>query len=261
MIPVAKFHAYGNDFLLAPEQEAAGRDCVELARASCDRHTGIGADGLVLYRLTPRGATMRMYNADGSLAEVSGNGVRCLAALVARDGTFGRELVIETDAGDKVLTLLDASDRRWTFKAAMGKPSDIRILELDAGREHVHAVALSVGNPQCVVIEPMLEEARFLRLAPVLARHDAFKAGTNVAFVEVEARDRIRVLIWERGVGVTSSSGTGSCGAAVAAAAYAGAGKDVQVVAPGGAQRVAWDDRGIWLTGWAELILEGRWAV
>ena len=260
MISVAKLHAYGNDFLVASEEETAGRDCVELARAACDRRTGVGADGLVLYRRTPRGATMRLFNADGSPAEVSGNGVRCLAALLARGGWREGDLVIETDAGEKVLTLLDSSDRHWTFRAAMGRPSDIRILELSVGDEHVHTVALSVGNPQCVVLEPMLEEARFLRIAPALARHDAFPAGTNVAFVEVEARDRIRILIWERGVGVTSSSGTGSCGAAVAAATYGGAGHDVEVVAPGGAQRVSWDERGIWLTGWAELILEGRWA-
>lgn len=256
---VIKAHAYGNDFLFVPEGQAAGRERAELARSLCDRHRGIGADGLVFYRLTPRGATMMLLNADGSPSEVSGNGVRCLAAIVAHMGAMEHEIVIETGAGEKVLTPLARAGRRYTFRAAMGPPTDLRTMDLEAAGERMRVVAMGIGNPQCVVLGPPLTEARLHVLGAALVGHPAFPAGTNVELAEVENSDRVRILIWERGVGPTRSSGTGSCAAAVAAAAYGGAGRDVEVVAPGGPQRVEWREEGLYLTGWAEVVLEGRW--
>ena len=155
--------------------------------------------------------------------------------------------------------LLEAAPPRYTFRASMGAPRDMRRETLDVNGEQVAAVVLSVGNPQCVVLTPELDEERFHRLGPGLARHRAFPAGTNVAFVEVQQADRVRVLIWERGVGPTEASGTGACASAVAAAAYGGAARRVDVAAPGGTQRVEWDDGEIWLTGWAEMTARGRW--
>ena len=102
---------------------------------------------------------------------------------------------------------------------------------------------------------------RLHRLGPALSRHPLFPAGTNVELVEVETPERVRILIWERGVGRTAASGTGACAAAVAAASYGGAGREVDVVSPGGSQRVAWGDDGLYLTGWAEVSVEGRWIV
>ena len=103
------------------------------------------------------------------------------------------------------------------------------------------------------------DDARFRRLGPVLEHHPAFPDGTNVEFAQVEAPDRLGILIWERGVGPTQASGTGACAAAVAAAAFAGASRDVQVVSPGGTQRVEWRSDGLYLTGWAEITVTGEW--
>jgi diaminopimelate epimerase len=262
---IAKAHAYGNDFVYVPlEDLAAGLgELSAVARRLCDRHTGVGADGLIVYRETGPGAWMRLTNADGSPSEVSGNGVRGLAALLARARGFGaaagQTLVIETDAGPKRLTLEDAeAPRRFLFRAHMGTPERLRQVSLHVAGEQVEAGALMVGNPQCVVLGP-LDEARLARLGPALQHHPEFPEGVNVELAEVPAPGQVRILIWERGVGPTLSSGTGSCASAIVAAAYGGADRAVDVVAPGGAQRVEWTDDGIWLTGWAEVVFEGRW--
>jgi len=258
-IPVVKGHAYGNDFLLVPESAVAGQDLVHLTQAMCHRHTGIGADGLITYKFDGEAVRMRLFNADGSASEVSGNGVRCLAALVVRDNFGMSTVTVDTPAGPKVLELIGEAEDARTFRASMGVPSDIRVLTLDAGGERVQAVALSVGNPQCVVRVDRLEEARLHRLGAALEHHRQFPNRTNVSFVNIEARDRIRILIWERGVGPTLASGTGACGAAVATAAYWNGSRDIEVISPGGSQRVEWREDGLYLTGWAKLALEGKW--
>ena len=258
-VRVIKGHAYRNDFLLVPDADVASLDLQQLAVAMCDRHAGVGADGLIVYRLGGDVTRMRLFNADGSAAEVSGNGVRCLAALVLRQQPGVRRVTIDTPAGPKVLELMERADGRLTFRASMGQPQDVRVLNLEAAGEPVRVVALSVGNPQCVVLGRPLDERRMTTLGPALERHPAFPNRTNVSFADVEAPDRVRILIWERGVGPTAASGTGACGAAVAAAAHGGASRDVQVISPGGAQRVEWCEDGLYLTGWAELILEGHW--
>jgi len=264
---VIKAHAFGNDFLFAPVDAVAEEDQPRVARAVCHRHHGIGADGLIYYQLTPRGATMRLFNADGSASELSGNGLRCLAAIVIRARRAGqvvagadpRIVVIESDAGEKTLELLEAAGRRLTFRAAMGAPEGIRQAGIDVAGERVTASVLRVGNPQCVVLGRLPDQERFARVGLALATHPMFPAGTNVEFAEIETPGRVRILIWERGVGPTTSSGTGSCASAVAAAAHGGASRDVEIVAPGGRQRVEWRDDGVWLTGWAEVVMEGNW--
>ena len=262
-VDFVKGHACGNDFLLARADELPPGELGPLARAICHRHHGVGADGLIAYRRTPAGATMTLRNADGSRAEVSGNGVRCLAAwLVATDGApVGHEVVIETEGGVKVLTLLAAASSRYTFRAHMGEPEGLRQEELEVDGEPVRVVILSVGNPQCIVLVDAFTDAerRFEHLGPRLAAHERFPAGANVELVAVERPDRLRMLIWERGVGPTAASGTGACAAAVAAAAFGGAAKAVDVVSPGGSQRVEWAADGIRLTGWAEIVCNGAW--
>ena len=257
---VSKAHAYGNDFLFAPAEEAHG-DPAALARAMCHRHHGIGADGLILYGLAPGTATMTLLNADGSRSELSGNGLRCLAALVARAQYLspGATVRVETDAGVKTLDLLERAGERYTFRAALGQPEDIRQEAIPVLGETLTASVLNMGNPQCVVIGPLPDADRFNRFGPALSTHAMFPAGTNVEFAHVEAPDRVRILIWERGVGPTTSSGTGSSASAVAAAAHGGASRAVDVVAPGGTQRVEWRDDGVYLTGWADVVLEGTW--
>ena len=257
---VTKAHAYGNDFLLAPEDQAAG-DLSGIARNICDRHQGIGADGLMLYSLRDGGATMKLLNADGSWSELSGNGLRCLAALVARTQGIapGKTIRVETDAGPKTLDLLSIDGVRYEFRAHMGTPEDLRETQIPVLGEVVKASVLRMGNPQCIVLGPLPDMARFNALGPALSTHPLFPAGTNVEFVQVDAPDRIRILIWERGVGPTTSSGTGSSASAVAAAAHGGAARAMDVVAPGGIQHVEWRDDGVYLTGWAEIVLDGEW--
>ena len=263
--PLVKAHAFGNDFLLLDAREVpAGIDRPVLARAVCDRHRGVGADGLIIHTATPRGASMRLLNADGSPSEVSGNGVRCLAAwiacrrLTAGDSDPGATIEVETDAGTKRLALLGSERGRHTFRADMGHPERITRRQIRVGETLVDAVTLRVGNPQCVVLGEVTEE-RLHSLAARLAVHPHFAEGTNVELASVDEPGRIRILIWERGVGPTEASGTGACAAAVAAIRYGGADRDVQVTSPGGAQRVEWTDEGIFLTGWAEIVADVRW--
>ena len=262
-VQFVKGHAYGNDFLLANHDEFPDAALGALARAMCHRHHGIGADGLIAYRRTAAGASMLLRNADGSRAEVSGNGVRCLAAwLVETAGAgAGQRVVVETEGGAKTLTLLAAAAPRYTFRTQMGQPLDLHEEQIDVGAEPVRVVLLSVGNPQCIVLVDSFEDAerRFEHLGPRLATHARFPDGANVELAVVERPDRLRILIWERGVGPTSASGTGACAAAVAAAAFGGAARDVAVVSPGGSQRVEWGPEGILLTGWAELVCRGVW--
>ena len=258
-LDVVKAHACGNDFLFIPADQTAETGRAALARRICDRHAGIGGDGLVLYAFTETGARMTLYNADGGRAEISGNAVRCLAAVAVRERPTLADLVIETDAGAVPLTRRESAGRRTTFEAVMAGPVGLRRRRLAAGGEQVEVVELSVGNPQCIVLGGDVNETRLQRLGPALAVHPAFPEGSNVELVDVESASRIRILIWERGVGPTAASGTGACASAVAAAAFGGASRDVEVVSPGGAQHVRWTDEGIRLTGWADVVMTGRW--
>jgi diaminopimelate epimerase len=257
----AKAHAYGNDFLYVKAEDVGGAPPDALARELCNRHTGIGADGLIVYEAAADEVRMRLFNADGTRAEVSGNGVRALAALILQHaGGTGGEVAIRTEAGVKRVSRTGREGSRQFFRTAMGPPRDVRTAPaIEAAGEAIHAVVLDMGNPQCVILGPLPEQAAFLRIGAALERHSMFPDGTNVEFAEVEAPDRIRILIWERGVGPTSSSGTGSCAALVAAASFGGASRDAEVIAPGGAQRVEWRADGVYLTGWAEVLVEGEW--
>ena len=260
-IRLVKAHAFGNDFLLVEEGHVRDvPDRAAFARAVCERHRGIGADGLISYDDAGTAVRMALLNADGSYSEVSGNGVRCLAAWIAagNDHRVGATIDIQTDGGLKHLELLERTGDRFTFRAAMGQPEDIQRARLDVDGVTVDAVTLRVGNPQCVVLGEVTE-ARLQSIASRLAVHPHFAAGTNVELATVEALDRVRILIWERGVGPTEASGTGACAAAVAAMQFGGVSRDVRVVSPGGSQRVEWTDDGLFLTGWAEITAVCQW--
>jgi diaminopimelate epimerase len=280
-LTLTKAHAYGNDFLLADEAPATAAaraphdpglgphaphlglhasSVADLARRVCDRHRGIGADGLMLIAEREDGTATRLFNADGGEAEISGNGLRCAAAWLAhrRGLAAGASILLGTVAGDRRLELLETADHRFRFRADMGAPEEVRQERLDVDGSAVDVVVLRVGNPQCVVIGPATPE-RLHTLASRLAVHPRFPQGTNVELAEVEAPDRVRILIWERGVGPTEASGTGACAAAVAAAFASGAGRRVEVLAPGGAQLVEWTSQTLWLSGWAEIVGTVEW--
>jgi diaminopimelate epimerase len=258
-----KAHAYGNDFLYARLADVTADDPVVLAQRMCARHTGVGADGLILFDDTQTPTTMRLINADGSDAEVSGNGVRALAALLSRlhgHTAAGSVFDVATAAGLKTLTLVGHDEeQRPVFRAAMGQPERIQRVEVDVRGETVPLVTLWMGNPQAVWLVDALDHEAMMRVGAALQRHPAFPQAINVELAKVASPDRVEILIYERGVGPTLSSGTGSCAAAVAAASFGGARRDVEVVSPGGSQRVEWTDEGVFLTGWADLVLEGHW--
>jgi len=266
MMQVAKAHAYGNDFLFVPMEQAEGLRLDELSRRMCERYTGIGGDGVIYYAVAPDGtARMKLINADGSPSELSGNGLRCLAALVLHQREQAKqppinEVRVDTDAGWKTLALIGCQGSRYTFRAAMGHPERVTEETLDVLGEQLKVSTLAIGNPQCVqLVKTLPDRERFNRFGPALSTHKRFAEGTNVEFAVVEAPDRVRILIWERGVGPTHASGTGACASAIAAIAHGGASRDIQVMAPGGTQRVEWRDDGIYLTGWAEVVFDGRW--
>jgi diaminopimelate epimerase len=261
MITFVKAHAYGNDFLYVKTRDLTSGVALDaLARELCERHTGIGADGLIVYEAVTGGASMRLLNADGSRSEVSGNGVRGLAALLLRDDDRENVAIrIESEGGVKHLVRSGRDGARQTFRADMGLPADLRQVTVTAAGESLQLAVMSFGNPQCVVLGALPDEGRFNRLGPALEHHAIFPARSNVEFAHVEAPDRVRILIWERGVGPTTSSGTGSCASLIAAAAFGGAARDATVVAPGGQQRVEWRDEAVYLTGWAEVLFDGEW--
>ena len=257
-----KAHAYGNDFLYALMADAAGVDLPGLARRMCARTTGVGADGLIVFTPRPGGARMRLHNADGSLAEVSGNGVRGLAAILARQQNVasGNRLEIDTDAGPKFLDLVEFDEAgRPVFRAAMGVPERLTRQTIDVAGERLDLVTLWMGNPQAVWLVDALDDGAMRRVGAALQAHEAFLDAVNLELARVVSPGHVDILIYERGVGPTSSSGTGSCAAAVAAAAHGGALRDVVVQAPGGRQRVEWLEDGVFLTGWAEVLCEGTW--
>jgi diaminopimelate epimerase len=257
-VNLIKAHALGNDFLLLDEREApSGSDLAAAARVVCERHRGIGADGLLIFGARGGTVTMRLLNADGSASEISGNGLRCLAAWLAHQGAPS-DIEVATDAGRKRLQLLGREGTRYTFRAAMGQPEHLTQESIVVAGEAVSAVTLRVGNPQCVVLGDVTTE-RLYSIASALAVHPRFPEGTNVELARVDRPDQVEILIWERGVGPTEASGTGACAAAVAAIAYGGAAGAVDVISPGGSQRVEWLDDGLYLTGWAEIVGEVRW--
>jgi diaminopimelate epimerase len=286
-----KAHALGNDFLLLDAGELPpSADSSAVARAVCDRHRGVGADGLLIFSRRDDPVSMRLLNADGSPSEISGNGLRCLAAWLAHTGAAG-EIVVDTGAGRKRLQRLVGPDdplnesalvasafrrksdaggslppkggshpvaHRYTFTAAMGEPEQIALERIDVGGVQVEAVTLRVGNPQCVVLGDVSLE-RLHTLASALAVHPRFPEGTNVELATVETPAHVRILIWERGVGPTEASGTGACASAVAAIRYGGASREVDIESPGGTQHVAWRSDGLHLTGWAEIVATVEW--
>jgi diaminopimelate epimerase len=255
-IPFTKAHGGGNDFLLTWEDRVApGTDLPALARAICDRHTGIGADGWLLVRRN----AIRLFNADGSEAEISGNGTRCAAAFLLRSDPSAHDLTIETGAGPKHLRVIETRGNRWLIEMDMGRPSyredQIRfMLPLQAGRREV--TILDVGNPQCIVFVDEFPR-NWQAIGAEIESHPQFPKRTNVSFVRVLDEHQLEVRFFERGVGETLSSGTGSTGAAVAAILRKIAASPVSVRGSLSDLQLRWDDS-VYLTGPAVIVATGE---
>jgi diaminopimelate epimerase len=254
-IPFVKASACGNDFLII-DGLYVPPDIAEFSRRICDRHHGVGADGVEwLFPVTDADTQARLINADGSEAEISGNGTRCVAAWLFSEEAE-QTLAIRTGAGIKVCTLTSHTENIYEFETAMGTPEirDAFSIQLKSGE--VRGNPVSMGNPHYVIFVKEFSFDWQIQAAEI-GRHPDFTQGVNVELVVVKDKSNVEVRFFERGVGETQSSGTGSCAAAVAAIANKQVQSPVRVHAPGGVQTVRWESE-VFLRGPAQLICRGE---
>ncbi len=255
IIPFTKAHACGNDFLLI-EGKHAPKDLKAFAVRICDRHRGIGADGVEWIFPDPQAdARARLFNADGSEAEISGNGTRCVAAFLLSKRKQ-EKLTIRTGAGIKTCTLIHHHGQHFEIEIAMGEPQvgDPFAIKMAFGEQI--GIPVSMGNPHFVLFVDEFAPGWQAEASEIEHHHD-FKFGTNVELVRVINKAELDIRIFERGVGETQSSGTGSSAAAVAAIATGRAHSPLLVNAHGGAQTVRWEGE-VFLTGPADIIAKGE---
>jgi diaminopimelate epimerase len=259
-----KAHACGNDFLAIEETAARGRHA-ELARRLCERHTGIGADGVEFLERKPDGTFfLRLFNADGSEAELSGNGTRCVAAWLAQSEGLTK-MVFGTHGGTRSCKVLSREGATWWIESAMGVPRVMpRTIEIKGVNGSIEGAMVNVGNPHFVMFVDSDDFSshgmNWQELGAKIAVDPLFRFGTNVEFVRMLNGDEIEFRIYERGVGPTHSSGTGTCASSAAAIALRNASRELRASSIGGPQRVVWaaNDQEMLLTGPAEVICRGE---
>src|ERR1700744_6112176 len=263
MIPFVKAHACGNDFLII-EEPLAQRRHAELARKLCARNTSVGADGIeVLERKVSGDLFLRLFNADGSEAELSGNGTRCVAAWLAR--SEGRkDVALGTHGGLRTCRVIEAADPFYLIESEMGVPRVMpRTIELP-GVGNVAGAMVNVGNPHFVLFVETDDFSAhghsWQQLGAKISVSPLFPHGTNVEFVRVLSRTEIAFRIFERGCGPTTSSRTGTCASSAAAMVLRDVDRELTTVAEGGAQRTVWlsNDSVMQLAGPAEIICSGE---
>jgi diaminopimelate epimerase len=265
-IPFTKASACGNDFLMVEGERASG-DLGALSRRLCDRHRGVGADGVEwLFPDAEADVKARLINADGSEAEISGNGTRCVAAeICSRENKT--HVVVRTGAGLKTCRLIGREDGRqgrrqgstFEFETDMGQPEVSGQLSIETMWVRAVGTRVSMGNPHFLIFVENFQEG-WQRQAALIGTQPQFPQGTNVEYVVVRDASEIEIRLFERGVGETQSSGTGSCAAAVAAIASGRVASPVTVISPGGAQTVRWEDQ-VYLRGPATLVCRGEFFV
>ncbi len=263
-IAFVKAHACGNDFLVIEESLAQGRHAT-LARALCARNTGVGADGIEFLDRRANGSLfLRLFNADGSEAELSGNGTRCVAAWLA--GSERRDTVaLVTHGGVRTCKVVRREGPEWWIESGMGVPRVMRrAIEVAGVESAIEGAMVNVGNPHYVIFTEQEDFGshglRWQELGAKISVDPLFRFGTNVEFVRVLTPDQIAFRIFERGCGPTTSSGTGTCASSAAAMVLRGAQRELQAIAQGGTQRVVWasDQEEMMLTGPAEIICTGE---
>lgn len=269
-------HGAGNDYVYVNcFDESVPRDVSSLARALSDRHTGVGADGLILIGPSEMAdARMRMWNADGSEAEMCGNGIRCVAKyLYDHDVSRKDELRIETGGGVLTLQLHIEAGKVDRVCVDMGSPI-LNSAEIPttlpgdppinaglnvAGRE-LEVTCVSMGNPHCVTFVDELTDEWVLGLGPQIERHSAFPNRVNAEFVQVISPREIAMRVWERGSGETQACGSGACAAVVAGVLTNRTGREIVVHLPGGDLLLQWPEAGnVLLTGPAVEVFSGEW--
>ena len=277
MIAFAKAQACGNDFLIITEDAAEGYDKAELAQRLCARNTGVGADGVEFFAWTGDfSGRARLHNADGSVAEISGNGTRCVAAWMTEEtgAKAGDTLTIETDAGARTCVIDELRERALVGPTVL-VTTDMDVPEFEeqtvelADGTTIEGVYVSMGNPHFVILldgpEFDLGERSWAEVGEEICFHPDFPDQTNVLFVrilgsEADPLNQVEIRIFERGVGPTSSSGTGTSAVATAMIGVYGGISPIEVIAPGGAQTVDWagDGEKLFLTGPATLVCRGE---
>ena len=273
-----KLQATGNDFILIDARELK-HDWSKLAAAICDRRFGVGADGLLLL-FTSKAADfgMRMFNPDGSEAEICGNGLMCFAKYVIDHGLADtQELAVETVAGIRKVKLYVVDGLVKQVQVDMGRPKFrpeeiplsrgkvdiIPILDypIDIGEIKLLLTIISMGNPHAVCfIEEPVAHFPLSELGPSVEHHPIFPQRANFEVVNILSRGQVRTRVWERGSGETLACGSGACAVAVAAQLHGYIDNHVNIILPGGTLSVEWDGKGeVWLSGSAESVFAGEW--
>ncbi len=263
MIPFVKAHACGNDFLVI-EETHAGRAHAALAKRLCARNTSVGADGIeFLERRAEDEFFLRLFNADGSEAELSGNGTRCVAAWLAKSEGL-REVALGTHGGVRTCRVVEGDGPVYLIESEMGVPRVMPRTIVVEGVGEVAGAMVNVGNPHFVIFVESEDFSahgmKWQELGAKISGSPLFPHGTNVEFVQVRSKDEISFRIFERGCGPTTSSGTGTCAASAASIFLRGAARELTAVAEGGAQRTVWpaNDAVMRLTGPAEIVCVGE---
>ena len=275
-----KLHSLGNDFVVVFADALGSFSPADLTRRICDRHTGAGADGLLLISMKDQKegrVGFRIFNADGTEAEISGNGLRCAAAfLYHRKELQAPRMLFETTAGERACHFLESSGKRFMFQVEMGTPRfSSEAIPFDDGSFHERIVdyplniqqkvfaitCVNVGNPHCSIFVERFFPARIVwnQVGQQIESHPFFPNRTNVEFIRVINRQEIEVLFWERGVGETMSSGSGSCAAAVASILKGLTDRKVKVWTSLGSLTVEWEKDKLFQSGPAEVVFDGEY--
>lgn len=271
-----KMHGLGNDFIVIYGENELPEHAAELAQRLCDRHFGIGADGVV-YILPSEQADfrMRIINSDGSEAEQCGNAIRCVAKYVYDQGhTEKQELTVETrGAGVQHVKLTVVDGQVNQVRVDMGAPvfqglsipmtldmEQIKNVPIEAGGQTFHITGVSMGNPHAVIFVEDAPAFDLHRWGPLLESHELFPNRTNVEFVTVRDRSRLDMRVWERGAGPTLACGTGACATLVAAAMNGYADREAVVSLAGGDLHIEWstDNDRVYMTGPATIVYHGN---
>jgi len=269
-----KMHGLGNDYIVIDNRggELSEEELPDLAIKLCKRRVGIGADGLLLVcNSRVADAKMRIFNSDGTEAEMCGNGIRCFAKYCFENGIAKKNVIsVETLAGIKELYLKVEGGAVTSVRVNMGAPcfeaEKIPIIgngtfinkPLDVDGKILMATALSMGNPHCVIFVNNIDDYPVDAVGPKVEDHKLFPKRTNVEFVQVISRKRLKVRVWERGVGETLACGTGACASVVAAKVLGKVEEEAIVELPGGKLIVEYKENVVFMEGPAEKVFEGK---
>jgi diaminopimelate epimerase len=270
-IPFVKMHGAGNDFVFLNREETDVQITKKLAQLLLDRHFGIGGDQLLVLEPgnTVKNSSLEIYNSDGSMAEMCGNGVRAVAFYLRDFKGYDKDFIIDTKAGPIGIGLKDNA-----IEVDMGEPilegkkipttktGPIEDLAIKAGDKTFRINAVSMGNPHAVTFVPNVDEFPATEYGPLLENHNFFPNRANIEFVQVLSKNHVKARVWERGAGETLACGTGACAIAVAAARLELTGRNVKVDLPGGTLTVRWaDNNRVYLSGPAEVTFTGIFSI